>query len=83
LSSNDKPEENNAVTPYGITIDFFSPNRMLVESATMIFIGAFFLMCFTVLVARGATLSSNQILFGVFGLFTTFIIAARQYASFR
>ena len=49
----------------------------------MIFIGAFFLMCFTVLVARGATLSSNQILFGVFGLFTTFIIAARQYASFR
>ena len=43
---------------------------MLVESATMIFIGAFFLMCFTVLVARGATLSSNQILFGVFGLFT-------------
>lgn len=81
--SNEKTEENNAVTPYGITIDFFSPNRMLVESATMIFIIAFFLMSFTVLVARGGSLSSNQILLGVMGLFVTFLVAVRQYASFR
>lgn len=71
------------MTPYGITIDFFSPNRMLVESATMIFIIAFFLMSFTVLVARGGSLTSNQILLGVMGLFVTFLVAVRQYASFR
>lgn len=81
--SNEKNEENHAVTPYGITIDFFSPNRMLVESATMIFIIAFFLMSFTVLVARGGSLTSNQILLGVMGLFVTFLVAVRQYASFR
>tara|TARA_R110000803_G_scaffold117235_2_gene185778 strand:- start:225 stop:470 length:246 start_codon:yes stop_codon:yes gene_type:complete len=76
-------EENGQFNPYDMSVSFISPNKMLVESATMIFIIAFFLCCFTVLVARGSSMTSNQLLAGVFGLFLTFTIAVRQFASFR
>ena len=76
-------EENGQFNPYDMSVQFISPNKMLVESATMIFIIAFLLCCFTVLVARGSSLNSNQLLAGVLGLMLTFTIAVRQYASFR
>tara|TARA_R110001592_G_scaffold112334_7_gene310533 strand:+ start:257 stop:505 length:249 start_codon:yes stop_codon:yes gene_type:complete len=79
----EKREENGQFNPYDMSVSFISPNKILVESATMIFIIAFFLCCFTVLVARGSTMTSNQLLAGVFGLFLTFTIAVRQFASFR
>lgn len=80
---NEEREENGQFNPYDMSVQFISPNKMLVESATMIFIIAFLLCCFTVLVARGSSLNSNQLLAGVLGLMLTFTIAVRQYASFR
>ena len=76
-------EDNVNVNPYDMSLSFMSPSKMLVESATMIFIIAFLLCSFTILVWRGSTMNSNQLLAGVFGLMLTFMLAVRQYASFR
>jgi len=76
-------DKDGAFNPYDMGVEFMSPSKMLVESSTMIFIITFFLVCFSVLVAEGNEMSSNELLFGVVGLFITFTVAVRQYASFR
>lgn len=78
-----KKEDNYQPNIYDTTVQFMSPNKMLVESATMIFIISFMLAMFVMLVWRGSSLSSTQVMFSVFGLFFTFGIAVRQFASFR
>lgn len=80
---NEEREDNVNVNPYDMSLSFMSPSKMLVESATMIFIIAFLLCSLTVLIWRGSTMNSNQLLAGVFGLMLTFMLAVRQYASFR
>jgi len=81
LNKNDETPQQ--VNIYNTTVEFMSPNKMLVESATMIYIIAFMLAAFVMLVWRGGELSSSQIMFGIFGLIFTFGIAIRQFASFR
>ncbi len=80
-----KPDHNQQYTQshYDTTIQLMSPSKMIVESATMIFIISFMLASFVVLIWRGSTLSSTQILLGTFGLLFTFALAVRQFASFR
>tara|TARA_R100001015_G_C4573067_1_gene130818 strand:- start:60 stop:305 length:246 start_codon:yes stop_codon:yes gene_type:complete len=78
-----KDESPNQPNIYHTTVEFMSPNKMLVESATMIYIIAFMLAMFVMLVWRGSSLSSSQVLMGAFGLLFTFAIAVRQFASFR
>lgn len=68
---------------YNTTVEFMSPNKMLVESATMIYIISFMLAMFVMLVWRGSSLNSTQVLMGAFGLLFTFAVAVRQFASFR
>ena len=81
MKPNDKtPQQPNI---YHTTVEFMSPNKMLVESATMIFIISFMLAMFVMLVWRGSELTSSQVLMGAFGLLFTFAIAVRQFASFR
>jgi len=81
LSQDEKsPQQPNI---YHTTVEFMSPNKMLVESATMIYIIAFMLSMFVMLVWRGSSLSSSQVLMGAFGLLFTFAVAVRQFASFR
>ena len=55
----------------------------MVESATMIFIISFMLFNMAVLLYYGASMSPAQSMLGLVGLFLTFVIAGRQYASFR
>lgn len=74
------PEQVNL---YNTTVEFFSPNKMLVESATMIYILSFMLALFVMLVWKGSSLSSFQVLMGALGLMFTLSIAVRQFASFR
>lgn len=76
-------EQNMGINPMHTTMAMFSPNKMLVESATMIFILAFMLLDLVVLIYKGPSMTANQSMFGVVGLFITFIVAGRQYASFR
>jgi len=76
-------EQNMGINPMHTTMAMFSPNKMLVESATMIFILAFMLLDLVVLIYKGPSMTANQSMFGVVGLFVTFIVAGRQYASFR
>ena len=80
---NREDEPPNQTNIYHTTVEFMSPNKMLVESATMIYIIAFMLAMFVMLVWRGSSLSSSQVLMGAFGLLFTFAIAVRQFASFR
>lgn len=80
---NREDEAPNQTNIYHTTVEFMSPNKMLVESATMIYIIAFMLAMFVMLVWRGSSLSSSQVLMGAFGLLFTFAIAVRQFASFR
>ena len=76
-------EQNMGINPMHTTMAMFSPNKMLVESATMIFILAFMLLDLVVLIYKGPSMTANQSMLGVVGLFITFIVAGRQYASFR
>lgn len=80
---NREDEPPNQTNIYHTTVEFMSPNKMLVESATMIYIIAFMLAMFLMLVWRGSSLNSTQVLIGAFGLLFTFAIAVRQFASFR
>jgi hypothetical protein len=80
MSKDQRPEQVNL---YNSSVQLMSPNKMLVESATMIFILAFMLCAFVMLIWKGSSLSSGQIMMGVFGLLFTMTIAVRQYASFR
>ena len=76
-------EENMGINPMQMGVSMFSPNKILVESATMIFIIAFMLLDMVILAFKGPTMSANESMFGLVGLFITFLIAGRQYASFR
>jgi hypothetical protein len=65
------------------TVDLLSPNKILVESATMIFILAFMLFSLVVLIWKGPTLGTGEMMAMFFGLILTVTIAVRQYAAFR
>tara|TARA_R100000081_G_C4652695_1_gene83583 strand:- start:175 stop:447 length:273 start_codon:yes stop_codon:yes gene_type:complete len=75
--------EFTGLNPMHTTMQMFSPNRLLVESATMIFIIAFGLFLGLTLIWKGSTLESTTLAFVMMGVFLTFFIAVRQYASFR
>ena len=76
-------EHMNTVN-WASTLDsFVSPNKMLVESATMIFIIAFMLFSLITLIWRGQNLNATQMMLGFFGVIFTMSIAVRQFASFR
>jgi positive regulator of sigma E activity len=65
------------------TLDIMSPKKMIVESATMIYIIAFMLFSFVILVWKGPSLGTGEMMAMFFGLILTKDIAIRQYASFR
>lgn len=81
MRQDERPPEQ--VNLYNTTVEFLSPNKMLVESATMIYILSFMLALFVMLVWKGSSLSSVQVLLGALGLMFTLSIAVRQFASFR
>lgn len=81
MRQDERPPEQ--VNLYNTTVEFLSPNKMLVESATMIYILSFMLALFMMLVWKGSSLSSVQVLLGALGLMFTLSIAVRQFASFR
>tara|TARA_R110000824_G_scaffold214839_2_gene401093 strand:+ start:8152 stop:8403 length:252 start_codon:yes stop_codon:yes gene_type:complete len=76
-------EEDSGINPMQMGVAMFSPNKILVESATMIFIISFMLLNIVVLIYKGPELGSTESMIGVMALFVTFLIAGRQYASFR
>ena len=81
-------QENTSSQPYGLTMtdttmEMFAPNKMLVESATMIFIIAFMILMTVLMLWQGPTMEPAYSMAGIFGLFFTFFIAVRQLASFR
>jgi len=64
-------------------VDMFSPKAMLVESATMIFIIAFMMFSLVLLIWKGPSLGTGEMMAMFFGLLLTLTIAVRQYAAFR
>jgi|TARA_B100001758_G_C18203537_1_gene501138 positive regulator of sigma E activity len=75
-------------TPYGTTMadttmEMFAPNKMLVESATMIFIISFMLLITSVMLWKGPSMDPTFSMVAIFGVFFTFFLAVRQYAAFR
>ena len=79
----DESRSPNQTNMYGQTVELLSPNKMLVESATMIYILSFMLALFVMLIWKGSSLTSGQVLLGALGLMFTLSIAVRQFASFR
>jgi len=82
----DRRDRDN--TPYGTTMadttmEMFAPNKMLVESATMIFIISFMLLLTTVMIWKGPTMDPSFSMAAIFAVFFTFFLAIRQYAAFR
>ena len=65
------------------TLGLFSPRKMLVESATMIFIIAFMLFAMTLLIWKGKEMGTGEMMAMFFGLILTATLAIRQYAAFR
>lgn len=65
------------------TVDLLSPNKMLVEGATMIYILAFMLFTFVVLLWKGPSLGTGEMMALFFGLILTITLAVRQFAAFR
>ena len=65
------------------TVSLMSPNKMLVESATMIYILAFMLFSLVMLIWKGPSLGTGEMMAMFFGLLLTMSIAIRQYAAFR
>ena len=76
-------DQDAGVNPMQMAGSMFSPNKIMVESATMIFILSFMLFNMVILLYYGATMTPAQSMLGLVGLFLTFVIAGRQYASFR
>jgi positive regulator of sigma E activity len=79
---------NRDSMPYGTTMtdttmEMFAPNKMLVESATMIFIIAFMLLLTSVMLWKGPSMDPTFSMIAIFGVFFTFFLAIRQYAAFR
>ena len=65
------------------TLGLFSPRKMLVESATMIFIIAFMLFSMTLLIWKGREMGTGEMMAMFFGMILTATLAIRQYAAFR
>lgn len=76
-------DQDAGVNPMQMGVSMFSPNKIMVESATMIFILAFMLFNIVILLYYNSSLSPAQSMLGLVGLFLTFVVAGRQYASFR
>tara|TARA_B100000029_G_C17283089_1_gene854156 strand:+ start:142 stop:396 length:255 start_codon:yes stop_codon:yes gene_type:complete len=76
-------EDSLGLNPMQMGVSMFSPNKIMVESATMIFILAFMLFNIVILVYKGNEMSPVEAMLGLIGLFITFLLAGRQYASFR
>ncbi len=86
MSERDRERENamqGEVNWSSAMVDMFSPKVMLVESATMIFIIAFMLFSLTMLIWKGPSLGTGEMMAMFFGLLLTMTIAIRQYAAFR
>jgi len=83
MPDREKFEQNMGINPMNMGMAMFSPNKMLVESSTMIFIITFMIFNIVTLAYKGPTMSPTQSMLGLVGLFMTFILATRQYASFR
>lgn len=83
MRKNEYKDEDQGINPMQMGVAMFSPNKILVESATMIFIISFMLLTITVLIYKGPEMGSTESMVGVLALFVTFLIAGRQYASFR
>ena len=79
----DDYENNLGINPMTTTLAMFSPKKILVESATMIFIIAFMLLDIVILAFKGPTLDPMESMLALVLLFVTFLVAGRQYASFR
>lgn len=79
------PVENefSPTTWTNTTIQMLSPHKLLVESATMIFIISFLLLNVMVLIWKGPTLDPVTSMLGLFAVFATLALAIKQYASFR
>lgn len=65
------------------SLAMFSPNKILVESATMIFIISFMLLDIVILAFKGPSMQPMESMLALVLLFVTFLVAGRQYASFR
>lgn len=76
-------EKNLGINPMTTSIAMFSPNKILVESATMIFIITFMLLDMVILAYKGPTMNPLESMLALVLLFVTFLVAGRQYASFR
>tara|TARA_R110002020_G_scaffold53854_5_gene150266 strand:- start:5829 stop:6065 length:237 start_codon:yes stop_codon:yes gene_type:complete len=76
-------DEELGINPMQMGVSMFSPNKIMVESATMIFILAFMLFNMVILIYKGNDMSPVEAMMGLIGLFVTFVLAGRQYASFR
>lgn len=79
----DDYENNLGINPMTTTLAMFSPRKILVESATMIFIISFMLLDIVILAFKGPTLDPMESMLALVLLFVTFLVAGRQYASFR
>jgi len=83
LQNDDETQYHGGLNPMDTTIQMLSPNKMMIESATMIFIISFMLFTITILLYKGPYMSPTASMLLLMGLMLTFIIAGRQYASFR
>ncbi len=79
----DDYENNLGINPMTTTLAMFSPKKILVESATMIFIISFMLLDIVILAFKGPEMQPMESMMALLLLFATFLIAGRQYASFR
>jgi len=87
MKRNDERERRDS-TPYGTTMadttmEMLAPNKMLVESATMIYIISFMLLITSVMLWKGPTMDPTFSMVAIMGVFLTFFLAVRQYAAFR
>jgi len=83
LKNEEEVQYHGGLNPMDTTIQMLSPNKIMVESATMIFILAFMLFNIVILIYKGPTMSPTQSLLMMMGLMLTFVVAGRTYASFR
>ena len=81
---NDKEKKGDEYVDWATqTVSLMSPNKMLVESATMIYILAFMMFSMVMLIWKGPSLGTGEMMAMFFGLLLTMSIAIRQYAAFR
>lgn len=81
-------DEQSRSQPYGTsmvdtTMEMFAPNKLLVESATMIFIIAFMLLLVCIMLWQGPSMDPTFSMAAISAIFFTFFLAIRQYAAFR